>query len=311
VGTIGDIGCFSFQQAKHMTTGDGGMVITSNKAYYEKMKLFVDKGYARKGWGVRAYLFLAPNYRMNELTAAVGIAQLKKVKNVVAKRQELGQCLSELISDLKEVVPAPITDGAKSSYWLYPLHLKNINIEDFAKEMVKERFWVGAGYTGKPIYLCSDSLTAKKTFGNSHFPFNPKITDKIYEYKEGLCPRAEDTLRHLICVWLDESWDKEKVEKCAQAIVKCVKRLSIKSPITQTMPQTAPAAAPVKAGNETNKIRIGLIGCGQMGAWHWESYRNNPNVQLVTFCDTELTRAERFARKTPANVYTDYHQMIL
>src|SRR3989338_5747677 len=67
VGTIGDIGCFSFQQAKHMTTGDGGMTITSDKAYYERMKFFVDKGYARKPWGSRVYLFHAPNYRMNEL----------------------------------------------------------------------------------------------------------------------------------------------------------------------------------------------------------------------------------------------------
>ncbi len=50
VGTIGDIGCFSFQQSKHMTTGDGGMTITSNKKYFDRMKLFVDKGYARKGW---------------------------------------------------------------------------------------------------------------------------------------------------------------------------------------------------------------------------------------------------------------------
>jgi len=49
-GTLGDIGCFSFQQSKHMTTGDGGMTITGNKAYYERMKLFADKGYARKGW---------------------------------------------------------------------------------------------------------------------------------------------------------------------------------------------------------------------------------------------------------------------
>lgn len=90
VGTIGDIGCFSFQQSKHMTTGDGGMVITSKKAHYEKMKLFVDKNYARKGWGARAYVSLAPNYRMNELTAAVGRAQLKKVKAVVQKRHALG-----------------------------------------------------------------------------------------------------------------------------------------------------------------------------------------------------------------------------
>ena len=89
VGTFGDFGCFSFQQSKHMTTGDGGMTVTYNKVHHDKMKLFVDKGYARKGWGARAYAFLAPNYRMNELTAAVGIAQLKKVRGVVEKGASL------------------------------------------------------------------------------------------------------------------------------------------------------------------------------------------------------------------------------
>ena len=89
VGTIGDIGCFSFQQSKHMTTGDGGMTITSNRAYHERMKLFADKGYARKGWGARAYLFHAPNYRMTELVGAVGLAQLGKVRGVVERRREL------------------------------------------------------------------------------------------------------------------------------------------------------------------------------------------------------------------------------
>ena len=63
-----------------MTTGDGGMTITPNPAYHERMKLFVDKGWARKGWGDRAYLFHAPNYRMTELVGAVGIVQLGKLR---------------------------------------------------------------------------------------------------------------------------------------------------------------------------------------------------------------------------------------
>jgi len=95
VGTIGDIGTFSFQQSKHMTTGDGGMTITSNPAYHERMKLFADKGYARKGWGSRAYLFHAPNYRMTELVGAVGLAQLEKVKSVVQRRRALGDYLTQ------------------------------------------------------------------------------------------------------------------------------------------------------------------------------------------------------------------------
>src|SRR5215467_208652 len=132
VGTLGDIGCFSFQQSKHMTTGDGGMTITANKAYYERMKLFADKGYARKGWGTRAYLFHAPNYRMTELVGAVGLAQLKKVHAVVNKRRELGRYMTELLAGVNGIQTAPTTAGANHAYWLYPIALKGIDSEAFA-----------------------------------------------------------------------------------------------------------------------------------------------------------------------------------
>ena len=79
LGTIGDIGCFSFQESKHLTTGDGGMTITKNTAFGERMKLFADKGFDRKSNDEITYRFQAPNYRMNALTAAVGLAQLVKV----------------------------------------------------------------------------------------------------------------------------------------------------------------------------------------------------------------------------------------
>src|SRR5262249_42236281 len=126
-GTIGDIGCFSFQQSKHMTTGDGGMTITQNKAYYERMKLFADKGYARKGWGTRAYLFHAPNYRMTELVGAVGLAQLKKVRVVINKRRELARHMTDLLAGLDSLQTVPTTHGATHSYWLYPMRLKGMD----------------------------------------------------------------------------------------------------------------------------------------------------------------------------------------
>jgi len=306
VGTIGDIGCFSFQQAKHMTTGDGGMTITSNKDYYEKMRLFVDKGYARKGWGSRAYLFLAPNYRMNELTAAVGLAQLKKVKGVVQKRNELGTYMSHLLIGLQGVVPAPVSKGAQSSYWMYPVYLKNVDTEAVASAMRKERISVLPGYTGKPIYLCSESLVAKKTFGSSQFPFNPKVTDKLYEYKDGLCPRAEDALKHLICILMDESWTKEMVEKTADILKESIKRVTGQAVPASVQPQRAT----VTENRQEKKIKIGIVGCGQMGRWHYRGYRKNPKVEIVGFADEQLTKAESFAQEAKCRAYRSHKELM-
>lgn len=307
VGTLGDIGCFSFQQSKHMTTGDGGMTITSNQEYFERMRLFVDKGYARKGWGARAYLFLAPNYRMNELTAAVGRAQLKKVINVIRKRQELGKQLTNLISDLPGLRPAPVNSQGESSYWLYPLYLESGDGEAFCKELIKNKIWASYGYTGKPIYLCSEALAGKKTFGDSHFPFSIGVTNKSYDYKEGLCPKAEEILKHLICIPMDESWDKSRIEHTAKTI-RLYFNLMKNSGAVLTEPQTVTLKSHLSSENQ--KLRVGIVGCGQMGQWHLEAYRKNPRVEVVAFADTNINNAKKCTQKVGGRIYTSHLDML-
>jgi predicted dehydrogenase len=311
LGTIGDIGCFSFQQSKHMTTGDGGMTITSNKAYHEHMDLFADKGFARKKWGPRAYVFHAPNYRMTELVGAVGLAQLEKVRAVVQRRRELGQHMTELLSAIDGIRPAPVTDGAKHSYWLYPLRLERGDVNQFVERLHKEKVFASAGYTVKPIYLYTESLTAKKTYGDSGCPFTCQhVQGRTYEYKEGLCPRAEATLRQLICIPLDESWTRERVEHTVEAIRRCLAGPgATAAPVIPSQRQLAsPPASPAAKNGE--KTRIGIVGCGQMGRWHLDAYRRNPHVELVAFADTALDKAEDFAREARGRAYRSHDEMM-
>lgn len=311
-GTIGDIGCFSFQQSKHMTTGDGGMTITGNKMYFERMKLFADKGYARKGWGPRAYLFHAPNYRMTELVGAVGLAQLKKVKAVVEKRSALGRYMTDLLADVAAVTPAPVTPGAEHSYWLYPVRVEGVDINLFAEEMRKEKIVAMAGYTGKPIYLCSESLTAKKTYGESQCPFTCKNVTRTYEYKEGLCPHAEKALEHLICIPWDESWTKEDVERVAKTVAKCMKKLSPNNlsllsngPVNGASPLTV-----VTKNHQRDRIRVGIVGCGQIGRWHLDAYKKNPHIELIAFADTDFVSADKFANEINGRAYGSHKEMM-
>jgi len=308
VGTIGDIGCFSFQQSKQMTTGDGGMTITSNASYYERMKLFADKGYARKGWGPRAYLFHAPNYRMNELIGAVGLAQLKKIEGVIQKRRDLGGRMSSLLCGLEGVTPAPITPGARHSYWFYPIRMDGVDVESFARKMVEEQVWVMPGYTGKPIYLCSESLTAKKTYGTSQWPFTCHGADAKYEYQEGLCPRAEEALQHMICVPLDESWTKREVERVVAAIRKTLMSMAAPkaSDSVEVMERTDSTAV---CGNG-KAMRIALIGCGQIGRWHLDSYKKDPHAKVVAVADSDFSRAQAFANEIGAKPYSSHQAMI-
>ncbi len=312
VGTIGDIGCFSFQQSKQMTTGDGGMTITSNEKFYERMKYFADKGYARKGWGPRAYLFHAPNYRMTELVGAVGLAQLKKVRAVVEKRFESGSHMGDLLAKVPSVRPAPVTPGAEHAYWLYPIWVEDVNINQLAREMTKQGVSVLAGYTGMPIYLCSESLASKKTYGDSQWPFTCK-PGKTYEYREGLCPRAEDALKHLLCILWDESWTETDVEHAARVLEATVRKLrsndSTSLPSRKPLGRELSSPAVAKAGKQ-DMVRIGIVGCGRIARWHFDAYKADPRVKLVAFADTDLERAETFARKVNAKAYDSHKAMI-
>ena len=102
VGTIGDIGCFSLQQGKHMTSGEGGIVVSRDEQYARRMKLFIDKAW---GYGDPKpdHYFLAPNYRMTELQGAVALAQFRKLDSVVDRRVRTAGRLRELIGDVPGV----------------------------------------------------------------------------------------------------------------------------------------------------------------------------------------------------------------
>src|SRR4029079_2248777 len=99
VGAWGDIGCFSPQQGKHITTGEGGLVGSDNADLARRMFLFINKAW---GYGDKApdHYFLALNYRMNELTGAVAVAQLGKLEDFIARRTRMADALTAGLFDL-------------------------------------------------------------------------------------------------------------------------------------------------------------------------------------------------------------------
>lgn len=219
-GTIGDIGAFSFQQSKHLTTGDGGMAITDQERYWNRLDLFVDKGWARRDWGARNYLFLAPNYRMTELQGAVGLAQLERLTNVTETRTALGTYLSELIRDIDGVIPAPVTEGGTHTYWQYPLRVTRGEPDRIALALNAEGIPASSGYIRRPIFQCSEALRHLQTFGQSHMPFHPAFTSRTIDYDSDLCPRAQKMLNELIMIPIHEQFSRDDISDIACALRK-------------------------------------------------------------------------------------------
>jgi perosamine synthetase len=223
VGTIGDYGCFSTNDYKHISTGDGGIVTVNSgeEADYHVTHAFADKNYQRFGTEVvRDLNYLAPNYRMTELQGAVGIAQLKKLTWICERRHNLGERITEGIRDLQCVIPHRITEQSWGSYWFYMLRvdeskLTSCSRDDFSKALAAEGIPNKAGYIPQVVYM-QPLFQKKQAYLNSHFPF--ELSDVTYE--EGMCPVAESILQTAIQLPVNEFFTDEDVEDMIRGIRK-------------------------------------------------------------------------------------------
>lgn len=228
VGTIGTLGAFSLQQSKHMTAGDGGIVVTDDDDLANRAALFSDKGWPRTG-EVRDYLFLGNNYRMNELTGAVAAAQIGKVETIVERRRKVAAQLTGLISEVPGVKPPSERPDCKHSWWLYPITIdeKRINVspKEFARALAAEGISAGHGYIGKPIYM-SPVFQERTTYGNSGCPFTCPLYGREIKYTAQDCPNAVEILRRIITIPCNEFFTDEDVRDIATAIAKVAKAYS-------------------------------------------------------------------------------------
>lgn len=229
IGTIGDIGCFSLQQGKHMTTGEGGIVISRNGKYSRHMWLFVDKA-----WGYSDpkpdHYFLALNYRMTELQGAVALAQLDKVDRVVERRIRTAQMLTNLITDIPGVSPPKVTPNSKHVYWKYPLRVDDAIIEGgvdlFAAKLKEKGIFSAPRYIQKPAFMCQ-IFRDRNTFGNSHFPFEGycRKDDPPIVYAPEDFPGTFDALSHVVVLPWNEFYTEKHVHYIADSIKEIAKAL--------------------------------------------------------------------------------------
>ncbi len=230
VGTIGDIACFSLQQSKHISCGEGGITITNNDDYGTRGKLFMDKGWDRSLEGPPTYLTFAPNYRMNELSGAVALAQVRKMRNTVALRRARGEQLSEL-SKNPHVVPQRVLDGCKHTYWLYAMRVMDdapFSPDDFAMAIRAEGISCTPHFFGRPVFLSHEAIRDQRLFGNSRFPFDhPGARPVLYD--ENTAPNAQKVYDRMVVgyarpkvnqQWATQFLSEEDTHDIARAIRK-------------------------------------------------------------------------------------------
>ena len=125
-GSFGDISIFSFYANKHITTGEGGMILTNDPAINEKSKSLRNLSFSKSYFDRFNHTDLGWNYRLTNLQAAIGCGQLEKIKWIVKKKREVGNKYFKKLNNLKNILlQKKITKYAKNIYWVFGLVLKN------------------------------------------------------------------------------------------------------------------------------------------------------------------------------------------
>jgi perosamine synthetase len=228
VGSIGDLACFSLQQSKHVTCGEGGLMATSNPGYARRARLFADKAWPRdaNSLGLGRFLFLAQNYRMSELQGAVALAQLGRVRASVERRRARAAELAALLRDLPQVQLPEVPADTTHSYWLYMLRVNEAEAGctagQFGEALVAEGVPAWVQYIVDPLYL-SPLFTEQRTYGASGHPLREFGRQR---YARGLCPAAERELERVIAIWWNENYGGEHVRQIAGATRKVARHFA-------------------------------------------------------------------------------------
>lgn len=141
LGSIADVGCFSFDFVKTITCGEGGAVVTNNLEYYRHADHYSDHGHDHIGndRGAETHPFLGYNFRISELNAAVGLAQVRRLPEFIAIQKKNYSIIREELSKLSSVTFRTVPDGGEESYAFLNFFLPNLEDARQVSKAFKEK----------------------------------------------------------------------------------------------------------------------------------------------------------------------------
>lgn len=209
VGNFADMTIFSFHPVKHITTGEGGAVVTDNKELYEKLSLLrthgIDKntmdGYGPDASWAYDMKYLGRNYRITDFQAALGISQLKKLDGFIKKRSEIASKYIELLIDIDVFGLPVVKSNVKHAWHIFTLLLnESISRDEFFKYMRNANIGINVHYIPayRHSYYVENYNIDKNLFPVTEnifkriitLPLYPQMTDKDVEYVVAACLKA-------------------------------------------------------------------------------------------------------------------------
>ena len=198
VGTFGQIGAFSLNVYKTITAGDGGIVVTNDENIYKRAFAIHDQGHLplRQGVEQGKRTVLGLNFRMNELTAAVAIAQLKKLSFIKEKLKSNKAQLKTILSEIKEIKFRKILDEEGDVGTLLTFFMPSI---EKAEKLAEKLNCTTIAKSGWHVYNNMEHFLGQMTVTDEGCPFKcPFYKGPQIKYEKGMLPQTDDLLKRAI-----------------------------------------------------------------------------------------------------------------
>jgi perosamine synthetase len=225
IGTHGHIACFSLQNSKHITCGDGGVVASSDPVFGPLLQPMGDKGFLRSG-GDGLFHHFATNYRMSEPQAAVAAGQITRLEHIASTRSHLGMRLTEKIRGLPGIDPYQVRAEDRCAYWFYMLRIRPEILGDrarFVRALVAEKVPAAAGYIPVPLY--GNPIFQEHSFFNGRWPVKEFGLTQM-DYKQVHLPAVDDILKTSVRIFIHEAMGEDYVDQLALALQKVVRSMA-------------------------------------------------------------------------------------
>lgn len=237
-GTIGHMASYSFENTKHISCGEGGMVITNNEKYAEMVRkigghgfknLRADEGRIRLNQDIfqnpnyKRHDEIGWNYRLPEFNAAIALAQLEKIEELVEMRIKSAKLFIDVMSNCDYLIPQNVSEGYTNSYYTLGVvyegqERKGVSWEDFRREYISQG---GDGIYGAWSVPYLEPVIVERKFVKRC----PWVYEKVH-YEKGLCPVAEE-IQPKIMQFKTNYRDLELAEIKADAILKTIKKFKL------------------------------------------------------------------------------------
>jgi 8-amino-3,8-dideoxy-alpha-D-manno-octulosonate transaminase len=229
LGTFGDMGIFSFDYVKTVTTGEGGMVITDNKELADRADWYHDHGHDHEGAGraLDGRTILGFNYRMNEIQGALGLAQLRKLDYIVAEQRKNKENIKEVLRAVKYLkfreIPDP--DGDTATFLAFNLPTEELT-KTYQKALAAQGIDTVRYKDNKWHYVPNwEHFLARSTANSRKYPFNdPSYKGKI-DYRRENIPQAEDILGRTLVMAIQVKMSEERIAAIKTGIEKAAKEI--------------------------------------------------------------------------------------